>query len=40
MDEDIRRCREAGFLAHLTKPVDFHKLDATIRQVASETEIG
>ena len=40
MDEDIRRCREAGFIAHLTKPVDFQKLEATIRQVASGTAFG
>ena len=35
MEEDIRRSREAGFAAHLTKPVDFQKLEATIQQIAS-----
>jgi CheY-like chemotaxis protein len=35
MDEDVRRSREAGFIAHLTKPVDFQKLEETIQQVAS-----
>ena len=33
MEEDIRRSREAGFAAHLTKPIDFAKLEAVIRQV-------
>ncbi len=35
MEEDIRRSREAGFSAHLTKPIDFSKLAAMIRQVAT-----
>jgi PAS domain S-box-containing protein len=35
MEEDIRKSREAGFLAHLTKPVDFHKLQVTIQQITS-----
>ena len=34
MEEDIRRSREAGYTAHLTKPIDFAKLEAMIRQVA------
>ena len=33
MEEDIRRSREAGFTAHMTKPIDFAKLEAMIRQV-------
>ncbi len=33
MEDDIRRSREAGFTAHLTKPIDFTKLEAMIRQV-------
>ena len=33
MEEDIRRSREAGFLRHLTKPVDLQVLEATILQV-------
>ena len=28
MEEDIRRSREAGFTAHMTKPIDFTKLKA------------
>ena len=35
MEEDIQRSREAGFTAHMTKPIDFAKLEAMIRQVAS-----
>ncbi|KQR87294.1 histidine kinase [Burkholderia sp. Leaf177] len=34
MDEDIRRCREAGFLDHLTKPVNFARLEALIHTIA------
>ncbi len=32
-EEDVRRSREAGFREHLTKPVDFGSLLATIHQV-------
>ena len=35
MEEDILRSREAGFTAHMTKPIDFTKLQVMIRQVAS-----
>ena len=35
MEEDIQRSRDAGFTAHMTKPIDFAKLEAMIRQVAS-----
>lgn len=35
MEEDINRCREAGFNAHLTKPVSFQKLEALLRDLAS-----
>ncbi|WP_074310562.1 PAS domain S-box protein [Singulisphaera sp. GP187] len=34
MEEDIVRSRAAGFTAHMTKPIDFTKLEAMIRQVA------
>jgi DNA-binding response OmpR family regulator len=34
MEDDLRRSLEAGFVAHLTKPVVFEKLDALIRSVA------
>ena len=33
MEEDIRRSREAGFTVHMTKPIDFTKLEAMIRQI-------
>jgi PAS domain S-box-containing protein len=35
MEEDIHRSREAGFTAHMTKPIDFAKLEMMIRQVVS-----
>jgi PAS domain S-box-containing protein len=35
MEDDIRKSREAGFTAHLTKPLDFAKLDAMIRKVSA-----
>ena len=35
MEEDILRSRAAGFSAHLTKPIDFKKLDGMIRLVMS-----
>ncbi|HEY1792225.1 MAG TPA: PAS domain-containing protein [Opitutaceae bacterium] len=31
-DGDLARCREAGFDAHLTKPVNLQRLEALIRQ--------
>ena len=34
MEDDVRRSHEAGFLHHLTKPVDLQMLKAAIRQVA------
>jgi CheY-like chemotaxis protein len=33
MEEDVRKSLEAGFVAHLTKPVDFGKLTDAIHQV-------
>ncbi len=33
--EDLRLSREAGFLDHLTKPVDLNRLDAAIRRATS-----
>ena len=38
MDSDVERCREAGFDAHLTKPIDYPKLEALIQHLASEPE--
>jgi PAS domain S-box-containing protein len=34
MEEDVQRCLLAGFSAHLTKPVDFDRLEAMIDTVA------
>ena len=34
-EEDLRLSREAGFLDHLTKPIDLNRLDAAIRRVTS-----
>gem|GEM_PF-557527 len=39
MQDDIRLSREAGFDVHLTKPIDFAKLLATIREVTSHMTI-
>jgi len=33
MEEDIARCRAAGFNAHLTKPVNFQNLEMLIQQL-------
>ena len=33
MDEDLRQTRASGFLAHITKPIDFPTLEATLQQV-------
>jgi PAS domain S-box-containing protein len=35
MEDDIAKCREAGFIAHLTKPVNFQRLEMVIQQVAT-----
>ncbi|MDB5350084.1 MAG: domain S-box [Planctomycetota bacterium] len=40
MEEDIQKSREAGFTAHMTKPIDFTKLEAMIRQVATGVRDG
>ena len=37
MDEDIARSREAGFLEHLTKPINFERLEAAIASAATST---
>jgi DNA-binding response OmpR family regulator len=36
MEEDVRRAHEAGFLRHLTKPVEFGSLLATLREVLAQ----
>ena len=35
MEDDIRACRDAGFDAHLTKPVNFTDLDAAIGRLTA-----
>jgi CheY-like chemotaxis protein len=35
MEEDLRKSREAGFVEHLTKPVDFEQLEAVIQQLTA-----
>lgn len=33
MEEDVRRARQAGFAAHLTKPIDFQQLERALNEV-------
>ena len=40
MEEDIQRSHEAGFLAHLTKPVDLGLLQATLERVLATSPKG
>jgi PAS domain S-box-containing protein len=35
MEEDLRKSREAGFVEHLTKPVNFSQLEAVIQQLTT-----
>ncbi len=35
MEEDVKMSQEAGFVEHLTKPVNFQKLEMAIQRVAS-----
>jgi CheY-like chemotaxis protein len=35
MEQDIQNSKEAGFARHLTKPIDFGKLKAVIREVTA-----
>ena len=34
-EEDLQLSRDAGFLDHLTKPIDLNRLDAVIRRATS-----
>jgi CheY-like chemotaxis protein len=36
MQEDIDRAMEAGFDAHLTKPIDMEKLQTTIADIVNK----
>jgi CheY-like chemotaxis protein len=33
MDHDVEQCRKHGFREHITKPVNFDKLESVIRSV-------
>ncbi len=35
MEDDVRKCREAGFRHHLVKPIDLNKLDLLIQESAA-----
>jgi CheY-like chemotaxis protein len=35
MEDDVARSRQAGFAAHLTKPVDFRQLQRVLDEVMS-----
>ena len=37
-EEDVRKSLDAGFTAHLTKPIDFDRLEALIREVMRDPE--
>lgn len=37
MDADVRECLEAGFHSHVTKPVDWQRLTATIQQLVEHS---
>jgi len=39
MEQDIEKSLEAGFRAHLTKPVNFDQLDETIQRLTSHPEM-
>ncbi|HOO17953.1 MAG TPA: response regulator [Phycisphaerae bacterium] len=40
MEEDIRRSHDAGFVEHLTKPIDFGNLEAAIQRARSFIPAG
>jgi CheY-like chemotaxis protein len=40
MEEDVQRSRDAGFAAHLTKPIDIETLEDTVRKVMQRAEEG
>jgi DNA-binding response OmpR family regulator len=39
-DEDVRRCREAGFAVHMTKPINLRRLEETLEALASKTALA
>jgi signal transduction histidine kinase len=38
-DQDVRESREAGFVEHLVKPIDFARLEAAVRRVTSSERL-
>ena len=36
MEDDVKRAHEAGFAEHLTKPINFERLDEAIRNLLAE----
>ncbi len=40
MEEDIRKSKEAGFVEHLTKPVDFVTLESVLARLKSESTVS
>jgi len=40
MDDDVRRCIEAGFSVHLTKPVSIQQLEQVLNDAASLPAAG
>jgi PAS domain S-box-containing protein len=40
MEEDVDKSMKAGFVAHLTKPVNFQRLEAILHQIAEELDGG
>ena len=38
LDHDVRDSLEAGFSAHLTKPIELNALDAAIKRIARGTK--
>ena len=39
MEEDVRRCIDAGFNAHLTKPVNIARLEQLINQITTHPQL-
>jgi CheY-like chemotaxis protein len=40
MENDVRKSREVGFLAHLTKPIDFNRLENLIVETLGPTALS
>lgn len=40
MEEDIRKSKEAGFLEHITKPVDFVTLESILSRIQSHDVVS